>query len=273
MSELYVIKQTKQPNTVESLTQNLKDLGVQSGDTLLVHASMKAIGWISGGPQAVLESLMNVVTNEGTLVFQTHSPNLSDPAEWENPPVPLEWHQTIRDTMPGFDSARTPSAFLGVLPELFRNWPQVYRSNHPSVSISAWGKGAEDFVKNHPLEYSLNEQSPLGRAYERNAHVLLLGVDYSTNTSFHLAEYWSETRKEITRGAPVLTDGKQQWVTYSDIEFNEDQFPAIGSAFEKKHTVRKAMIGQAESTLFSMKDAVDFAADWLVRNKEGEEKM
>lgn len=103
MSEKDVIARTSSPNTIDSLTKDLYKLGVKPGDTLLVHVSMKSLGWVSGGPQAVIQALMDALTSEGTLVIQTHSPTLSDPAEWQNPPVPEHWHETIRQTMPAYD--------------------------------------------------------------------------------------------------------------------------------------------------------------------------
>ncbi|UOQ44710.1 AAC(3) family N-acetyltransferase [Halobacillus salinarum] len=261
--ELEIIAKTTHPNTVDTLSEELTNLGVHKGQVLLVHASMNALGWVSGGPQAVLEALMNVLTYEGTLVFQTHSPTLSDPKNWENPPVPKEWHEVIKATMPGYDPAKTPSTYLGILPELFRKWPQVQRSDHPAFSMAAWGNLADELTNEHPLPFSLGEQSPLGRAYAAEADILLLGTDYSANTSFHLAEYRSRKRKEITRGAPLNVEGKQKWVTYPDIEFQEDQFPEIGKAFETSHPVTVGNVGLAESRLFSMRDAVDFAVGWL----------
>ncbi|KHE72140.1 aminoglycoside N(3)-acetyltransferase [Halobacillus sp. BBL2006] len=266
MSEKQIISQTSAPNTVLSLKSDLHKLGVKKGDTLLVHASMKAIGWVSGGPQAVIQALMGAITEEGTLIFQTHSPTLSDPVEWENPPVPKEWHETIRETMPTFDPDKTPSTYLGVLPELFRKFPNVYRSYHPTFSISAWGKQADQITNQHDLAYPLSDTSPLGQAYQREAKILLLGVGYDSNTSFHLSEYRSAVRKEKTRGAPLMKDGHPHWTTYPDIDINDDPFEKIGASFEQEYSVTKGKVGRADCCLFPMKESVDFATQWLKSN-------
>jgi aminoglycoside 3-N-acetyltransferase len=266
LSEKQTINQTSSPNTILSLKNDLHKLGVKNGDILLVHASMKAIGWVSGGPQAVIQSLMDAITEEGTLIFQTHSPTLSDPVEWENPPVPKKWHKTIRETMPAFNPNKTPSTYLGVLPELFRKFPDVYRSYHPAFSMSAWGKQADEITKQHDLAYPLSDSSPLGQAYQRGAKVLLLGVGYDSNTSFHLAEYRADVRKEKTRGAPLMKDGRSHWTTYPDIDINDDPFEKIGKSFEHEHSVVKEKVGQADCCLFPMKESVDFATHWLKAN-------
>ncbi|MFD1019359.1 aminoglycoside N(3)-acetyltransferase [Thalassobacillus hwangdonensis] len=268
MSEPTVINSTDKPLTRESLARNLEAIGVEKGDMLLVHLSMKSLGWVVGGPVTVLHALMDVLTDEGTLVIQTHTPSISDPAEWENPPVPKEWHDTIRKEMPLFEPARTPSTYLGVIPELFRTWPGVFRSNHPTFSIGAWGKHAKRLTERHPLHYGLNEESPLGVAYRSNAKVLLIGVGYDSNTSFHLSEHKAGTNKQIKRGAPLLIDGTKEWMTYDDIELDEEQFVQIGEDYERNHPITRSNVGQADSRLFPMKEAVDFATSWLKRKGE-----
>ncbi|HXL37529.1 MAG TPA: AAC(3) family N-acetyltransferase [Ktedonobacteraceae bacterium] len=50
--------------------------------TLEVHCSLSKLGWVCGGPVAVVQALMDVVTETGTLLVPTHSPNYTDPANW-----------------------------------------------------------------------------------------------------------------------------------------------------------------------------------------------
>ncbi len=269
MTELDTIKKLDKPLTKELLVGQLKELGIQPGMTLLVHSSLSQLGWVSGGQVAVILALMDVLTPEGTLVMPAHSADLSDPEPWENPPVPESWHQIIRDTMPAYDPERTPTRGVGKIPELFRTWPDVLRSNHPQVSFAAWGSKAEFVTSEHALTYSLGETSPLARIYDLDGYVLLLGTGYDSNTSFHLAEYRAPKAKQITAGAPMMVDSQSQWVTFADIDIDDDTFPAIGKEFDETGQVIIGKIGAADCRLYRQRLGVDFAETWLTRFREG----
>src|SRR5690625_1155206 len=108
-----LVAKTKKINTVETLTDELFKLGVQNGSTLLVHSSLSSIGWVNGGPVAVIDALMNVVTTNGTLVMPSQTGDLSDPVNWGNPPVPEDWWEEIRQTMPPYHPEITPTRGMG----------------------------------------------------------------------------------------------------------------------------------------------------------------
>lgn len=268
MSEEDIIRETPEPRTRERLRQDLRRLGVRAGMTLLMHSSLRSLGWVSGGPVTVVQALMDVVTAEGTIVMPTHTSGYSDPAKWVNPPVPQAWWQTIYDTMPVFDPNVTPTRSMGQIVEIFRVWPGVQRSSHPTDSFAAWGKHARFITAEHTLAYSLGEGSPLARVYDLDGWVLLLGVGYDRNTSFHLAEYRAPGAVETTLGSPLIEDGKRVWKNYPDIEIDSDIFPEIGTDFEKTDSVYIGKVGSATARLFSQRQGVDFATAWLTHRRE-----
>jgi aminoglycoside 3-N-acetyltransferase len=267
MGEREAIENAPLPRTRESLARDLRELGVTAGMTLLMHSSLSSLGWVAGGPVAVVAALIDVVTEAGTIVVPTFSSDLSDPVRWHHPPVPESWWPVIYASMPAFDPRTTPTRQMGKIVDTFRTWPGAVRSNHPADSFAAWGRHAEFITAGHSLESGLGEGSPLARLYDLDGWVLLLGVGFGYNTSFHLAEYRNPEAPQTLQGAPVFENGHRVCKSYRDVEIDDSPFPEIGAAFEQAGKVRLGRVGSAEARLFRQRPAVDFALRWLTRNK------
>lgn len=260
------------PATTVSLAQDLRRLGLRSGDVVIVHTSLSALGWVVGGAVAVVRALEAVLGRQGTLVMPTQTTGLSDPSTWENPPAPPTWLQVIRDTMPPYDPSLTPTARVGVVPETFRKHDGVIRSSHPLYSFAARGPHAEQVVAAHDLHDGLGDGSPLGALYGLDARVLLLGVDHSANTSLHLCEYrlpvqWRDERRVRL---PVGTDddGITQWHTVDDIRLNSDDFDTIGrDLMGHDGAVAVGRVGAGAAQLMRQRVAVDHGIEWMQRHR------
>lgn len=263
MTEADAIARTPTPRTRDSLAADLRSLGLAPGMTVLVHSALSQFGWVVGGPVAVVEALLDVLTPAGTLVMPAFSGDLSDPAEWRNPPVPADWVPIIRATMPAYDPRVTPTRGMGRIVDTFRSWPGVVRSDHPTLSFCAWGQHAAAITANHALDFGLGETSPLRRIYDLDGTVLLLGVGFGNNTSFHLSEYRARHRTPTTQGSPIIEHGQRVWKTYQEIRMADELFPSIGADFERAGQVRVGQVGSATAWLFPQRAAVDFAVRWL----------
>ncbi len=269
-SEAAAITASSEPVTRARLVSDLRELGVAEGDVLCVHTSLRALGWVPGGPQTVLLALLDTVGPTGTLVFPTQTSHLSDPAHWEQPPVPPAWVDPVRAELPAFDPALTPSRGMGAVPECARSHPAAIRSAHPLLSFVAIGPRAADLMIPHELSPGFGEGSPLARLEAAAASALLLGVDHGSCTPLHLAEHratWpSKTWGEVS--APISdTDGERVWWTWSDLELDEEDFALIGRAYDEAGRGRRGTVGLAESRLDVIADLVAFATDWMTTNR------
>lgn len=271
MSEAEAVEKTKgMPATVQSLADDLSRLGVSGGMTLLVHSSLSSLGWVCGGPVAVVLALERALSPEGTLAMPTHSSDLSDPSRWRHPPVPEAWWEVIRKEMPAYDADMTPTRGIGSVAECFRRQGGTLRSSHPSVSFAARGPMAKRLTEDAGLDYPTGDDSFLGRLYELGGHVLLLGTDFKCVTSLHLAEFRARYpgRKTMRCGAPILADGERQWAEFDDVDYDDSDFLQIGSLFSREAgQVRTGKVGSGEAMLFSHKMLVDFATRWMEENR------
>lgn len=226
------------------------------------------MGYVCGGPVAVITAVEEVIGRSGTLAMPTHSGDLSDPADWENPPVPKAWHETIKAEMPPYDVAMTPTRMMGAISETFRHQRDVLRSDHPSGSFAAWGAQARLVVEGQSLDDCFGESSPLARLYDLDGWVLLLGVGHDRNTSLHLAEIRaSYPKKRESDGAPMIVDGERRWVTFSGIEEQHHDFSRVGSEFEREchRDVRVGRVALATARLMRQRALVDFAVGYFER--------
>ena len=166
--------------TKANLQQHLTDLGINPQGTLMVHLSYKAIGEVDGRGDAVLDALMEYM-RPGLLVLPSHT--------WDN----------VRAKNPVMDVLHTPSC-VGVLTEMFRKREGVFRTLHPTHSLAAVGADAEEFTSG---EEKINTPCGHGGAYyklwERDAQILLIGVNFTRNTYIHGIEEWDKAEGSISQ--------------------------------------------------------------------------
>lgn len=261
---------TRTAMTRERLRADLRALGVRPGQTLIVHASLREIGWVDGGARAVVAALRGAVGPAGTIVAGAGTPENSVTSRiFRSETSGLTPAQVIgyRGRMPAFDPETTPTS-VGALAEALRTTPGAVRSAHPQTSFSALGRHASALTAGHRITCHLGEDSPLARLYEQDASILLLGVGFQACTAFHLAEYRYTSRPPLqTYSCVVRTRGRRHWLTYRDVVLDDGEFEIIGKSLEDKITVPTGNIGDAQSRLLPLRSAVDFATDWMTTHR------
>lgn len=163
--------------TAVQLAADLHRLGVELGDTLFVHSSLRSLGFVEGGPAAVIAALQQAVGPDGTLLLPTYYlPGGTIGA-------------TCEMTDYTFDP-RVHGTNMGALPTAFLGTPGVQRSIHPTHSVSALGRLAHELTDDHHRAPSVfGVGSPWQRFIEApQAKVLGLGISMGPVTFYHLLE-------------------------------------------------------------------------------------
>jgi len=259
------------PITRSRLVIDLKKLGITIGDTIMLHASVRAIGWIVGGPDVVIQALLDVLSAQGTLMMYVG---------WEDSPYDLaKWSKDLQqaylEECPPFDPA-TSRAYRkwSILTEYLRTWPEAFRSTNPEASCATVGARARWITENHPLQYGYGLGSPLAKLCEARGKVLVLGAPLNTITLLHYAEHIAEVpNKKIVRyKMPILRDGQRIWVEIEEFDTcggilpnAEEYFKIIPREYLSSGKGHSGKVGAAQSYLFDAAELAKFAVKWLER--------
>lgn len=179
------------------LINDLRSMGLQETDTVFVHSSFRNIAGevgIEGGADTVIDAFIEYFGKKGLVVFPAMSWKLgwliNDEGQLRNPA--LGSVEGFYEYGHHFDVRTTPCHDLGIIPELFRQRPEVVRSICPTSSVAAFGPDAKEFCSGHEkAETPLNWNSPWGKLYDRKAKILFLGINMRSNTFLHVIEEYA----------------------------------------------------------------------------------
>jgi aminoglycoside 3-N-acetyltransferase len=170
-----LLKKTKGEIVTEALlVQQLKSAGITPGDKLLVHSSLRTIGYVQNGAHTVINALLKTLTTNGTLLMPAF------PAKGLN-------KEYVQHT-PTFNYYSTPSS-MGIITETFRVNYATHRSLHVTDSVCALGADADYFTNTHLGQLTpYGALSPFGKLCNSNGKILLIGVNLNSLTNFHTLE-------------------------------------------------------------------------------------
>jgi aminoglycoside 3-N-acetyltransferase len=228
----------------ERIADELVALGVSGDGVLVVHTAFSTFGGQAGTPADLIAGLRLAAGPHGTVVM----PSMSD------------------DDDHPFDPQATPCAGMGIVAETFWRMPGVSRSDSPHAFAAA-GPHAAEITAPHPIDVPHGLDSPVGRAYDLDAEVLLLGVGHDANTTVHLAENVAGVRYKLPKYATVVRDGRVVRHHYHEIDHCCANFARLDSWLEARGHQQRGFIADAPARLIAARDVVAAALEQLRENE------
>jgi aminoglycoside 3-N-acetyltransferase len=235
------------------LVAGFKQIGLQAGDTVLVHSSYKSLGGVEGGPQVVIDALLDVLGPQGTLIMPAFNFDFNKGQPW--------------------DVRNTPSQ-MGVLTELVRTDPRARRIFHPIYSFSIIGKYADELTRER-YKSSYERKSLFGKLRDLDAKIMIIGLDYTHSFTFvhHVEEmegvdyrYKKAFTGQVTdENGITTTDTFYMMVRDLDKGVITEVNP-MGEVLEKRGVVTVQKIGDADVKMMNANEAYKVIAEEMRRD-------
>ena len=253
------------------LASELRSLGLSSGDTVMVHAAISAVGEMINGPDTLIDALRETAGEAGTIMGYTDWDARYEALLDQAGRVPEEW----RDKIGGFDARRSRAVRdNGIFPEFLRTTPGALRSGNPGASIVAIGARAEWLTRDHPLDYGYGPGTPLAKLVEAEGKVLMIGAPLDTMTLIHHAEHLARLPDKRIKRCEVPFAMAEGVVWRMSEEFDTadavcpqldgvDYFTTIVTTYLASSQGREGFVGNARCVLVDAKGMLEHAVTWL----------
>jgi aminoglycoside 3-N-acetyltransferase len=239
--------------TLRSLTSAFRDLGVQTGDTLLVHSSYKSLGEVDGGPQTVIDALLAALGTDGTLIMPSFNFDFNKGKPW--------------------DVRSTPSQ-MGILTEFVRKDPRAKRVFHPFYSFAIIGKHAE-MLGSLRYKSSYERNSVFGKLRDLDGKIMVIGLSYNNSMTFfhHIEQMEGVDYRFLKQFTGEVTDwdGTTKVDTFEmfvrDIDRGvKTMVDPMGELMEKAGVIKSKKIGEADVKLMKANEVYAFTAREMKRD-------
>ena len=239
--------------TLESLTSAFRDLGVHSGDTLLVHSSYKSLGPVDGGPQTVVDALLAALSLDGTLIMPSFNFDFNKGKPW--------------------DVRSTPSQ-MGILTEFVRKDPRAKRVFHPIYSFAIIGKHAE-MLGSLRYKSSYERNSVFGKLRDLDGKIMVIGLSYTNSMTFfhHIEQMEGVDYRFLKQFTGEVTDwdGTTKVDTFEMFVRDIDkgvitEVNPMGALMEKAGVIKSQKIGEADVKLMKANEVYAFTAREMRRD-------
>jgi len=260
-----------------SLAADFRTLGVRPGEVVCLHASIRAVGAIAGGPDQIHLALKDALTRTGTLMMYASCPAHADEVGRGN--LTADEEREILDKLPPFDAQTARSQREnGALVELFRTYPDSIVNDHIARFV-VWGRQAGHLISEQPWDFALGHGSAFERFVALDGKILLLGCDHDNVTFLHYAEHMVDIPDKIIARfkVPVLEHRERVWREMAEVDTADkahanwpDRFFAqIVDAHLTRTANRGALVGDARAYLVDARALLSDALEAMVRAAAG----
>jgi len=236
------------PITRETIASDLARLGIARGDVVFLHSSLKSLGWVEAGAEGVIAAFLDAVGPEGLLAAPTLTASFALGCMYRDLVVYA------------FDPRETSSRVGRITDTLWRR-PDAFRSAHPTHSLAAVGRRAEELVQGHDHTSTFGKDSPYRRLVDWGAKLVFLGVSLRCNTMLHAIEDWLDLPYLRTEQAVVKgPSGEPQVVAVTKSPMGDRDFYRPGSKvqqlLEKSGLLRRGKVAAADTMWLPSQDMV-----------------
>jgi aminoglycoside 3-N-acetyltransferase len=254
------------------LANGFRALGVAPGDIVMVHASVRAVGPIAGGPDQIHLALKDALTDDGTLMMYASCPSHYD--EVGRGHLSTDEERELLEKLPAFDALTARSQRdNGTLVELLRSYPGSLVNTHVARFV-VWGTHAAHLISKQPWNYAFGRDSALERFVEVGGKILLLGCDHDTVTFLHYAEHVVDVpNKRVAKFVvPVLEDGTRVWKAMEEFDTSDkgahpnwpDRFFArLVDTYLARTNNRGGLVGDAECFLMDARGLLELSLEFM----------
>lgn len=252
----------------EQLADHFRALGVAKGDTVMLHASVRAVGPIAGGADQIHLALKDALTDRGTLMMYASVADGYDDVGRGH--LTADEERELLAKMPAFDPLTVRSQRdNGALVEFFRTHPGSIVNDHVARFV-VWGSNAKYLLSEQPWDFAFGAGSALHRFVELDGKILHLGSDHDTTTFLHYAEHVADIPgKRIAEfRVPVSEGGRTVWREMKEVDTSSagahanwpDRFFAlIVDEYLERTNNRGGKVGDAPSFLIDARGLLELA--------------
>jgi len=239
--------------TFEQLADGFRNLGVEAGDTLLVHSSYKSLGEVEGGPQTVIHALETTLGAAGTLIMPTFNFDFNKGVPWD---------------------VRKTRSKMGALTEVVRVDPRAKRVFHPFYSFAVLGKHAE-MLGNLRYKSAYERNSVFGKLRDLDGKIMVIGLSYNDSMTFfhHIEQMEGVDYRFLKQFTGEVTDenGNTYTDTFEMLVRDIDKgvmtmVNPMGALMEQAGIVKIRKIGEADVKLMKANEVYGFTAREMKRD-------